>query len=251
MIGYAIDVSHHQPPSAVPWDSLRGRVQAVMVRAANGVTLDERAREHVQRSRGIGAAVGLYSFFRSEQNYADQVVALLRQSEACGIGTGDICPALDIEDDPANGRTVSPSWSVPCEKFVERCEQEFGSALVYISQRGWSMLGKPEWVLHRPLWVAHYTTATAPASPAGMPAALWQHRVGPFDAFGPGGYFGSGTALQVDQNRILQPLPLVGYRPTSDEQERVRALVAETLRAGVQDADTDPSELAPETPRSV
>jgi GH25 family lysozyme M1 (1,4-beta-N-acetylmuramidase) len=247
VIGFGLDVSHFQDPAALPWDSFQGHVDFVIVRASYGVTLDKRAREHIQRARAIGAKVGLYIYFRHEQNEQDQYVALARMSESCGIGTGDIVPAIDIEDDEIGHVAVNPTWSAPCESFVERACLNFGDCLVYISQRCWSLLGKPQWVLHRPLWVSHYRVQN-PASPAGMPPTIWQHRVDLFDPSGPSSCPVPAPPNTIDQNRLLLPLPLVGYRPTLDDQERVRALVAETLRRGVQEADTDPP---PDTERSV
>jgi hypothetical protein len=263
-IGYGLDLSSHQNPAALPWDSFRGHVDFVIVRANYGTRLDARAKEHVQRARDIGAKVGLYSFFRHDQSVADQYAALQTASFDCGIKTDDIVPALDIEDDESGHVPVAPSWSAPCETFVERAIRDFGDCLVYITQRGHSMLGKPEWVLHRPLWCAHYRDGS-PATPGNMPATIHQHRVAHFVPNGPGGFvkpsdMPHGT-IQLDQNRLLLPLPLVGYRPTTDDQERVRGLVAETLargfREGAEHADTeppeapstDPDELAPETPR--
>lgn len=238
MLGYAIDVSHHQDPDALPWESFRGHVDAVMVRAAYGIRLDERARGHVQRARRIGAKVGLYLFFVHAQSESDQFVALQRAAESCGIGTGDVVPALDIEDDDG---PVSPSWAPKCESIVEKIVDCFGDAIIYTTQRCFGMLGRPEWLLHRPLWVADWRDVSTPATPGGMPATLWQHRVGPFLPNGLAGY--DKAHPELDQSRILQPLPLVGYRPTEDDRARVAALVSETLRSGVQEADTDPSEL--------
>ncbi len=240
MLGYGLDLSRHQAPETVPWDSFRGHVDFVMVRAAYGVTLDSRAYEHVQRARAIGAAVGLYSFYRHEQNEQDQFVALARASESCGIGTGDIVPALDIEDDEIGHVGVNPSWSEPCKAFVDRAIDSFGNCLVYISQRGWTMLGRPEWVLHCPLWCPEYRVDKL-ATPAGMPATIWQHRVDIFEPNGPSTAPEPEPLGAIDQNRLLLPLPLVGYRPTPEEQERVRELVAETLQQSVWDDETDPS----------
>jgi hypothetical protein len=245
MLGYGIDVSHHQNPSTLPWDSFRGHVDFVIVRANYGTRLDARAKEHIQRARDIGAKVGLYSFFVHNQPQADQYAALQTASYDCGITMDDIVPALDIEDDEIGHVPVNPSWSAPCEAFVEQVSRDFGECLVYITQRGHSMLGKPEWVLHRPLWCAHYRDAP-PATPGNMPATIHQHYVGPFVPNHPGGY--DKARPELDQNRLLLPLPLVGYRPTSDDQERVKALIAETLRAGVQEADTEPPDTEPSRP---
>ena len=246
-IGYGIDVSSWQNPALLPWDAFRGHVDFVMVRANYGTRLDARAKEHVARARDIGAKVGLYSFFRHDQPQADQYAALQTASFDCGITTGDIVPALDIEDDELEHVPVAPAWSEPCQAFVEQVTRDFGDALVYITARGWTMLGRPEWVLHRPLWVAQYTTAPSPKTPGNMPATAWQHRVGPFMPDGPGGY--DSAHPELDQNRLLMPLPLVGYRPTSDDQARVAALVAENLRRGVQ--DTEPPDTDPMPPEDI
>jgi GH25 family lysozyme M1 (1,4-beta-N-acetylmuramidase) len=242
MIGYGIDLSHFQDPAALPWDKFQGHVDFVIVRAAYGVTFDRRAKEHIQRARAIGAKVGLYTYYRHEQNEQDQFVALSRATESCGIGTGDIVPAIDIEDDEIGHVEVNPTWSEPCKTFANRVIDNFGDCLIYISQRGWRMLGKPEWVLHRPLWCPNYCVAE-PATPAGMPATIWQHRSDVFEPNGPSTAPKPAPPDAIDQNRLLLPLPLIGYRPSDDDQARVLALVAENLRRTVQEPDDGDDEL--------
>jgi len=219
----------------------------VIARAGYGSARDRHVSEHVARSRDIGAKVGLYLFFRPSEPIEPQLDTLLDVAEAVGLGPGDIVPALDIEQDPIpSPQEVSPDWSAPCLDFVEALEARFGGALVYITQREWGMLGKPEWVLKRPLWVAHYTAAKQPATPGNVPATIWQHRVGAFDPAGPGGYTApkdlpSGS-IQLDQNRLLLPLPLILPAITDEDRERVPGLVAETIARELrEDADTDPA----------
>jgi hypothetical protein len=246
MIGYGIDLSHHQAPDALPWETYRGRVDAVIVRATNGTTLDRESTRHTAKARGIGATFGLYTFFRHEQAVADQFAALRVIADACRLGPGDIVPALDIEDDPPNHSLIDPSWAAKAEELAGHIVDEWGGCIVYVTQRDWGRLGKPEWVLHLPLWVAHYTAAAKPASPAGMAPVLWQHRVGPFNPLGPGGVFAvlPGNP-QVDQSRILAPLPLVGSRVTEEDRVKVAQLVALSLadeaRNIDQEAETDPA----------
>jgi hypothetical protein len=163
---------------------------------------------------------------------------------------GDIVPAIDIEDDEIGHVPVAPAWSAPCEAFVEQAVRDFGDCLVYATQRAWGMLGRPEWVLHRPLWVPHYRVGK-PASPGGMPPTIWQHRVDVWEPNGPSTAPVPAPPGALDQNRLLLPLPLVGYRPTSEDQERVRALVAETLRNGAQDHETEPPDTDPAPPPDV
>jgi len=246
VIGFGLDLSHHQSPGALPWASWRGKVDFVIARAGYGSARDRHVSEHVARARDIGAKVGLYLFFRPSEPIEPQLDTLLDVAEAVALGPGDIVPALDIEQDPIPSPTpVAPSWSERCLKLVEAIEARFGGALVYITQREWSMLGKPEWVLKRPLWCAHYRDA-APATPGNVPATIHQHRVGAFDPHGPGGYTAPKDmphgAIQLDQNRLFLPLPLIPSAVTDQDRERVPGLVAETIARELrEDADTDPA----------
>jgi len=238
MIGYGIDLSHHQNPAKMPWDTWAGKVDFVMVRAAYGATMyDATAGAHVDRARAIGAKVGLYQFFRIGESVDSHLATLHEVMDACRIDDGDIVPALDIEGDPVPppGKPVQPSWSGPTEELVGRIVETWGNCLVYITQREWHLMGSPSWVLRRPLWTAHYTPAAAPATPGGLPATIWQHRVGTFDPSGPGGFFqATADGPQVDQNRLLAPLPLVGQVVTPEERDRVESLIALTLSESAQ-----------------
>lgn len=214
MTGYAIDVSHHQDPEALPWRRFEGHVDAVLVRACYGAELrDKHAHEHVRRARDIGAKVGLYMFFRNIHSVQKQFYLFRSVADSVGLRESDIVPVIDIEHDPIPkpGSDVSPSWSKPAQELCDRIRELYSDCMIYITQREWGMLGKPQWVLERPLWVAHYTHAVAPASPAGKPPVIWQHRVGPFVPNGPGGY--DKSRPELDQNRILGPLPLITRKP--------------------------------------
>jgi hypothetical protein len=214
-MGYAIDVSHHQAPGSLPWASFAGRVDAVIARASYGSGLrDRHCVEHCNRARAIGAKVGVYHFYRPHQPVSAQWDLLRSQCDYVGLREGDIVPALDVEHDPipAPGASVTPDWSAPAQELAALITATYGSCLVYITQREWGMLGRPQWVLDCPLWVAHYTGAATPATPGGRPAVMWQHRVGPFVHNGPGGYVKEAPVL--DQNRILGELPLIAKRMT-------------------------------------
>jgi len=242
-IGFGIDLSHHQNPASLPWESYRGKVDFVFARATYGSYLhDETEVEHVRHARAIGAKIGIYSFYRSIHTVQAQFDALRMMAGLVGLGEGDIVPAIDVERDPlpAPGRDVSPSWSAACEEFCGLVAQEYGNALVYVTQREWRQLGSPEWALHYPQWNAHYINASKPASPAGILPTIWQHRVGAVDPNGPGGYFPDEHPC-IDQNRLLQPLPLIGSRVTSADRERVAGLVSLSLaNLAAEAADTDP-----------
>ncbi len=246
MIGYGVDLSHHQNPASVPWDRMRGTVDFVFARSSYGSRLrDKHCQEHVRRAREIGAKVGLYHFFRQSQATAEQWETMQAMAALVKLDDGDIVPAIDIELDPVPmPQPVSPEWEPRCRKLVELVVEAYGDAIVYITQREWGMLGKPAWVLERPLWVAHYTGATAPASPAGKLPHIWQHRVGPFLPNGPGGY--DSKRPELDQNRLIQPLPLIGHARSRDllsdaDRARISGLVALTLDESIRSEGADES----------
>lgn len=215
---YAIDVSHHQTPAAVPWLKVAETSSLCIVRTSYGTMRDRQTAEHVKRARGAGLAVGLYHFFRPSQPWQAQLDVFRAQAYAADFGAGDVCPALDVEADPLPQMTaVSPAWQDGVRAMLAAFREDFGDALVYITQREFSMLGRPEWLLTYPLWTAHYTAAPHPATPAGKACVLWQHRVGPYDPSAPGGYFAGGSP-QLDQNRILGRLPLAQRAPSDAEQ---------------------------------
>lgn len=212
MTTFGIDLSHHQVAASQPWSRYERKVDFVICRASYGGLLrDRQVVQHMQHARAIGAKVGLYQFFRPTQSVDQHWDQLRAVADLVRLGEGDIVPALDIEQDPLpgpHGIPVSPAWAPKCEELVGRIVEAFGDAMVYITQREWGLLGKPRWVLARPLWVAHYTGAAKPATPDDVEPTIWQYRVGPFDPQGPGGY--DKAKPELDHNRGLKPLPLIG-----------------------------------------
>lgn len=180
-----------------------------MVRATYGTYRDPSTLEHVRSARAVGMQVGLYAFSRQSQPVTDQLAAFNAQALACGLKAGDICPAHDLEDEPGPP-ALSAKWGPLAETFTAGLVALYGEAMIYITQRDYGRLGSPAWVLERPLWVAHYTGALAPATPGNAPWRIWQHRVGPF---APGGAGGAFQPQLLDQNRADVPLPVCTRLP--------------------------------------
>lgn len=227
-----IDVSHFQAPAApagVPWSTIAQKCSFAIVRATYGSAKDASAVEHVKRARAAGLKVGLYAFFRSTLSVSEQLDAFCAQALACGVGKGDIAPALDIEDDLT--AKLELAWEPLARTFVDGLLSEFGEAMVYITQRDFGRLGQPSWVLDRPLWTAHYTTAAKPATPGNKPCAIWQRAVGPYNPDGPGGAI---KPMLLDQNVADGPLPLAttssstveapDVPPAPDNHDAIRAM---------------------------
>lgn len=228
-IGYGIDLSKWQNPETLPWESYRGKVDFVIARACYGIASDPSCAEHVRHAREIGAAVGCYAFYRPSQPVDEQFRTFVKAMTAAGIAPGDIVPALDVEADRyPTLQPVTPAWSEPVKEFAERLEPIFGRCLIYQTHREWVEMGSPAWTLEHPLWVAHYTAAAAPVTPGGRPATVWQHRVGVFDPNGPGGSYPVRNP-QIDQNRLLAPLPRIALLGLTDEDRaRIEGSVALT-----------------------
>ena len=205
---YGIDVSHHQRPASLAWETIAEQSTFAIVRASYGTMRDRVTLDHVKRARAAGMKVGLYHFFRPSRPVQPQLDLFLGILVEAKIGPGDIVPVVDVEADPLPTlQLVTKAWQDPVRTMLATLRDRFGNAMVYITQREFGMLGHPEWLLTFPLWIAHYTGAAKPASPGNRPWTIWQHRVAPYLAFGPGGY--DRARPELDQNRAVD-LPLIG-----------------------------------------
>lgn len=176
---FGLDISHHQAASVVPWEDLAARDGFLYARASYGTMRDRRVTEHFARAKEAGIKVGLYHFFRASQAITDQLEVFCDLAELVGYGPGDLAPAIDIEADIK--RPVEPWWSRPANELTMLLVAQWSECVVYLTQREWTMLGKPAWTKERPLWVAHYTKRSEPATPQGHEWSIWQYRVGPYD----------------------------------------------------------------------
>ena len=216
------DVSQFQSPSLVDWRQFDFGI----VRMSYGARPDKHAQEHVKRIRTAGKMVGAYHFMLPNSSFEKQRDVFLAQATQAHLGEGDLLPCLDIEaypdrfkvQIPTHWAQVSRTWADEDTdvllQFRDEFDRIFGGFIPYITQRDWHLLGKPEWLLERPLWVAHYpaTGSTVPlaraATPGNRPWRIWQQMVGPLskrvqDPTNP---------KAVDQNVASSLLPLIGER---------------------------------------
>ena len=228
-----IDISHWQVATRIDWAKLRETHQFVICRATYGTMRDREVVDHVRHIRREAFNIGLYHFFRAGQDVQAQFDVFRVVDEDCGYEAGDIVPALDAEDDPGapvGQRTVRPEWSPLAEQLSGLFVAQYGNASNYITQRDWARLGRPEWVLDRPLWVAHWTSAAEPATPGDADWAIWQKRVGKL----PGVYSGD-----LDQN-VARELILVPHDGplgmTRGEARRITGLAGLTAWQSYEDS---------------
>lgn len=176
---HGVDISSFQPTWLVPQ-----MIDFAIVRATFGVKRDKRTVEHVEALRKRTACVvGLFHFYVPGQSTSEQMGAFEDAADACGIVEGDLIPWVDVESPKGDGSIPPrPEWCEQLHDVVLSLQEMFGQAGIYITQRDWALLGKPEWMLELPLWVAHWrSTPGVYASPGGIPPTLVQYRVGPWE----------------------------------------------------------------------
>lgn len=212
-------MSVFQPPNLVDWS----KQDFGVVRATYGTKPDKSTTEHVKRIRGAGKVVGLYHFFRADQSVEEQFQSFCAVASDCRVGPGDIIPAVDVEDFP--GHQIGPADTGALEHLATALRELYGDCLVYVTQRDWHRLGKPQWVLTHPLWVAHYPRYGAtsplakPATPNGTYWRIWQYLVGPLDKR----IQKHDDPKAVDQNLAFDPLPLIAQHERAPEPKTTAA----------------------------
>lgn len=246
VLGYGVDLSRHQDPAAIPWESWKGQIDFAFARASYGAGLADRsAIAHIKNARAIGVRVGLYHFFRDLHTVSNQIAAFQAIASACKLGPGDIVPAVDLESDDFAKRTAVPSWSENARQLVATFAATYGECIVYINPSDFERLGKPSWVLERPLWIAKYTASETVPTIGGKTPILWQNRVDDFDPDAAGGY-DKEAKMPIDQSRRLAPLPLIPPAITEDDVKRVNGEIALTLDQQIREhiEQTEPRKLS-------
>ena len=189
----------------VDWKALRAAgCTFVIVRFAYGTKPDKRAREHVRQARLEAFQVGPYQFFRECEDPGEQFGVFLEVDELVGYEPADIIPSLDVEDDPgapAGRQRVTPAWSAPAKLLSDLLAEQYGQSQTYLSRYTWLQLGRPKWVLERPLWIAKWSE-DEPGELGGEDWEVWQRHVGPMP-----GSLGRDLDQDVARQLVLVPHP--------------------------------------------
>ena len=123
------------------------------------------------RANAVGVLVGAYHFARPDATPGDAVAEADLFVDAAAPAGGDLLPVLDLE--VSGGLTTTPlqAW---VRTFLDRVYERTGlRAAIYVSPSFWStyMGNTATFALdgYPVLWIAHWTTASAPS----MPASNW------------------------------------------------------------------------------
>ncbi len=171
-----IDVSHYQ--QAIDWLSVaRSGIKYCFIKATEGSSrLDQFFHQNWQGSAEAGIARGAYHFFHPAAPVTAQVDFFLRTVPE--LQPGELPPVLDLEV-PQNWTGIPPSErGALALNWLNAVEQHLGATpLVYLSPAFMTTTLKNAPELGRfPLWLAHYTTAMAPAVPKPWTSwTFWQH----------------------------------------------------------------------------
>ncbi len=188
-----IDVSSIQGTidwSAVAaWRSSDGRaIGGVIARATNGADPDSRFREYREGARRVGLRFGAYGVIYPSGDVAAQARAFVRTVGL--LAPEDLPPVLDFEVHGPNEHDAACAW-------IEIVERAFGRRVTIYTGAGFA--NAITWpadspLRSRPLWVAHYTDASAPLLPR-----QWTHAV-EWQYSGDGGQRVAGIASDVDRD---------------------------------------------------
>jgi lysozyme len=167
-------------------------IRFAFIKAAQGNWLDQDFVLNWASSKRAGLLRGAYHFLDWRYNITEQArffAGVLRTDP------GELPPVLDFES-----RVMVPAKaaaSQAAKDFVQIVERELKRRpILYTSPGFWKEFGStdPFWRDY-PLWVAHYTTASAPIVPAPWQAwQFWQHT-----SHGDGPKYGT-ESLNVDLN---------------------------------------------------
>lgn len=159
-----------------------------------GREIDVYCVEHSKRAKAAGVSVGLYTFFHPSQPAERQIDLTIEAHDRCGLGVGDLAPALDVES-ITNGAQCTKAWVEPAKEILEALTERYETAIRYHNVSDWYSLGRPTSLQQWDLWLADYTP------PADLPCLLWQQKSAKVDGYG---------SIILDQNVAYGPLRTIG-----------------------------------------
>lgn len=170
----------YEGTGAIDWHRVRNAgKQFVFVRGAYGDRIDKMAAQNVAGAKNEGLICGLYHFYRQPRALDAQRQAMLNAIDQVRLGSGDLPPVIDVEDNPnfdgAWNTANNAAYIVDLRNWLSVMEDKFGKKpIIYVRAGFWSTLGNPTGFNAYPLWIAHYGVAS-PRLPSGWRSySFWQ-----------------------------------------------------------------------------
>jgi GH25 family lysozyme M1 (1,4-beta-N-acetylmuramidase) len=176
-----IDISHWQ--GTIDWSKVAtaGKKFAYMKASEDTNYVDPTYVTNRAQARSAGLKTGAYHFAQPSTTVGDAAAQADQFLNAATPAKGDLLPVLDLER--TNGLTPAAltTW---VQGYMQRIYDRTGlRAVIYCSPNFWkTYMGNTGWFAangYHVLWVAHWTTATAPIMPAnnwgGKGWTFWQY----------------------------------------------------------------------------
>ncbi len=164
-----IDISHWQ--GTINWSKVAaaGKRFAFMKASQNTDYVDPTYATNRAQAKANGLYVGAYHFAGPELTLGDAEAEADHFVDTAAPKSGELLPVLDLEVTGGLGVEELQAWT---RAFLERVYDRLGvRAAIYVSPSFWSSkMGNTTWFAtngYTTLWVAHWTTASAPTLPAG------------------------------------------------------------------------------------
>jgi lysozyme len=168
---HGIDVSKAQ--ITVNWPSVAGAGYVfAFIKATDGQDyVDPDFKVNWTGAAQAGLLRGAYHFFRAEDS--PQVQAQFFWDTVSGMGDGELPLVVDIEENMGQSNSTVLS---NLTHFLQDLEQLSGrQPMIYTYSSFWNSLGSERFGGY-PLWIAEYTTASAPNLPNGWTTwEFWQY----------------------------------------------------------------------------
>jgi GH25 family lysozyme M1 (1,4-beta-N-acetylmuramidase) len=193
-----IDVSHWQ--GTINWVSVAGAGKKfAIIKATESTTIvDSMYATNHAAAKAAGLWTGAYHFARPSSTANDAVLEADHFAAVMKLGTGDLIPALDLED--SGGLSVS-ALLVWVTSFLDEVTAKVGSRpMIYTSPAFWKKYMGDSRALadagYKTLWIAHWNV-TSPA----IPASNWGGHGWTFWQYSDCGHI-SGISACVDLDRF-------------------------------------------------
>jgi lysozyme len=164
-----IDVSKYQGTIDFAKVSAAG-MRYVFVKATEGITgVDPDYAHNVAAARAAGLVVGTYHFYETDDDPSAQFGNFRQHAD---VKPGDLPPVVDIEVLAKGSR---PDLADDLKSFLAQLEQAYGVKPILYSGVSFANEYLAGFSAY-PLWVAEYTSASAPKVPTGWATwTFWQY----------------------------------------------------------------------------
>lgn len=193
-----LDVSHWQGPINWPLVAAAGKKFVYMKASEDTVYVDPTYATNRVQAHSAGLYVGAYHFAAPTTTLGDAVAEADHFLATAMLASGDLLPVLDLERSGGLSQAALTTW---VQDYVGRIYTRTGvHAVIYVSPNFWrTYMGDTTWFAENGydiLWIAHWTTATAPI----VPGANWGGKGWTFWQYTSDGAV-PGIAGRVDLNR--------------------------------------------------